>query len=154
MTLFIIIIVVMLAVYLFMRSATYQRMQQKQEELLTSDLEFFGISNQSYYTGVWPKNKGQGECLEFGIAGITFRKGVDEYIGELVGSLEEEPTNRYDRNAIKILAYDGHHLGYVPKDMTSEVRKVTTLPCRCYCFILKRHTSEGEMYLTDCYIDT
>ena len=141
------------AMYLIIRSVAYQRMQQKEKELLSSDLKYFETSCNGNYVGVWPKGKGQGECLEFGIAGITFRKGVDEYIGELVGSLEEEPTNRYDRNAIKILAYDGHHLGYVPKDMTSEVRKATTLPCRCYCFILKRHTSEGEMYLTDCYID-
>lgn len=154
MTLFIITIVVMLAVYLFMRSATYQRMQQKQQELLTSDLEFFGISNQSYYTGVWPKNKGQGECIEFKIAGISFRKGIDKYIGEGVGTLEADPSNRYDPNAIKILAYDGHHLGFVPKDMTADVRKATTLPCRCYYFILKRLTDQGEVYLTDCYIDT
>ena len=154
MTLFIIIIVVMLAVYLFMRSATYQRMQQKQEELLTSDLEYFGISSDGHYVSVWPKDKNEWEYLEFNIAGITFRKGVDDYIGECIGTLEAEPSNRHDRNAIRILAYDGHHLGYVPKDMTEDVRRAVTLPCRCYCFIMKRFAVDGEVYITDCYIDT
>ena len=39
---------------------------------------------------------------------------IYEYIGEHSFTLEAEPTNPYDANAIKILAEDGHHIGYVP----------------------------------------
>jgi hypothetical protein len=79
---------------------------------------------------------------------MSYRDNIDEYIGESVGVLEAEPTNPYDPNAIKILAHDGNHVGYVPKDMTAEVRKVTNLPCPCFFYIGKRN----GIYFSDCYI--
>lgn len=39
-------------------------------------------------------------------------------------------------------------LGYVPKDMTAEVRKHSKLPCRCYFYIGENNGS----YFSDCYI--
>jgi hypothetical protein len=59
-----------------------------------------------------------------------------------------EPSNPYDSNAIKILAADGHHVGYVPKDTTDEIRQNSTLPCTCYCYI----GCNGGTYFSDCYI--
>ena len=50
-------------------------------------------------------------------------------------------------NAIKVLAHDGHHLGYVPRDMTLEVRKYFVLPCACYIYIGK---NDNKFY-SDCY---
>ena len=63
-------------------------------------------------------------------------------------TLEPEPTNPYDQNAIKIVTREGHRVGYVPKDQTQCVRDFSTFPCRCYCYI---GTNDG-FYFTDCYI--
>ncbi|MBR5776585.1 MAG: HIRAN domain-containing protein [Bacteroidaceae bacterium] len=112
------------------------------------DLQYFCIKDSGYYVSVWPKNQKIGEYIEFEIAGITYRKNIDKYLGEFVGTLKPEPNNPYDANAIKILAEDGHHVGYVPKDMTAEVRKHTSLPCKCFFYIGE---NDGTYY-SDCYI--
>jgi hypothetical protein len=113
-------------------------------------LQYFCIKDKGYHVSVWPKNDGiQGvDYLEFPIAGITHSEHVDEYIGEFAATLEPDPTNPYDQNAIKIVTTEGHRVGYVPKDQTADVRNFTTLPCRCYCYI---GTNDG-FYFTDCYI--
>ena len=79
---------------------------------------------------------------------MSHRDNIDEYLGEFKGTLEAEPDNAYDPNAIKVLAVDGHHVGYVPKDMTADVRKYATLPCPCFCYI----GENGGTYFSDCYI--
>jgi hypothetical protein len=112
------------------------------------NLEHFCIKDKGYHVSVWPKDQSQFDIIEFNIAGISHRDNIDDYLGEFVGTLEPEPTNAYDPNAIKILAPDGHHVGYVPADMTSEVRSVAALPCPCYCYIGCNTTT----YFSDCYI--
>jgi len=112
------------------------------------ELQYFCIKDKGYHVTVWPKDYNHYDMVRFNIAGIEYRDNIDEYLGESVGVLEAEPTNPYDPNAIKILAHDGHHVGYVPKDQTAYVRDFATLPCRCYCYI---GTNDG-MYFTDCYI--
>lgn len=125
------------------------------EPVVDTELKYFGIKDSGYYVSVWPKDKGIGETLEFKIAGVTYRKKIDKYLGEFVGRLIEDPYNLYDPMAIKILAADGHLVGYVPKDMTSAVRGYKKLPCKCYCYIGKHRDDNGEThYFTDCYIDT
>ena len=113
-------------------------------------LRYFCIKDKGYHVSVWPKNDGiQGvDYLEFPIAGITHGEHIDEHLGEFAATLEPDPTNPYDQNAIKIITSEGHRIGYVPKDQTAYVRDFTTLPCRCYCYI---GTNDG-MYYTDCYI--
>ena len=49
---------------------------------------------------------------------------------------------------IQELAHDGHHVGYVTKDMTDEIRENAILPCQCYCYI---GNNDGTFY-SDCYI--
>ena len=115
---------------------------------VVQELQYFCIKDKGYHVTVWPKDNRIGEVLEFTIAGMSYRDNIDEYLGEHVGTLEAEPTNEYDPNAIKILAEDGHHVGYVPKDMTSKVRNSATLPCTC-CFYIGE--SAGT-YFSDCYI--
>lgn len=66
--------------------------------------------------------------LEINIAGINYRENVEKYLGTCEVKLEPDPTNEYDPNAIKIVAADGGHLGFVPKDMIDEVRKRVSLP--------------------------
>ena len=114
------------------------------------ELQYFCIKDKGYHVSVWPKNQGyQGvDYLEFNIAGVTHGEHVDEHLGEFVATLEPDPTNPYDQNAIKIVTHEGHRVGYVPKDQTQYVRDFITLPCRCYCYI---GTNDG-MYFTDCYI--
>ena len=118
------------------------------KEPVIQKLQYFCIKDKGYHVTVWPKDNRIGEVLEFTIAGMSYRDDIDNYLGEHVGTLEAEPTNPYDANAIKILAEDGHHVGYVPKDMTSEIRKSTTLPCTCYFFIGE---NDGT-HFSDCYI--
>ena len=112
------------------------------------ELKYFCIKDKGYHVSVWPKDYNHFDMVRFCIAGIEYRDNIDEYLGESVGVLEAEPKNPYDPNAIKILAHDGHHLGYVPKDMTAEVRKVANLPCPCFLYIGKRN----GIYFSDCYI--
>ena len=121
-----------------------------QKEPIVKNLQYFCVKDKGYHVSVWPKDQGMQnlDYIEFDIAGMAFRENIEEYIGEHSGTMEAEPTNPYDSNAIKILAEDGHHVGYVPKDMTSEVRKHTKLPCKCFFYIGENYGS----YYSDCYI--
>lgn len=111
-------------------------------------LRYYCIKDKGYHVSVWPKDQLIGDYLEFPIAGITHGENVDEHLGEFAATLEPEPTNPYDQNAIKIITSEGHRVGYVPRDQTQYVRDFASLPCRCYCYI---GTNDG-MYFTDCYI--
>ena len=118
------------------------------KEPVIQELQYFCLKAKGYHVTVWPKDNRIGEVLEFTIAGMSYRDDIDDYLGEHVGTLEAEPTNPYDYNAIKILAEDGHHVGYVPKDMTAEVRKSAILPSTCYFYIGE---NDGTYY-SDAYI--
>ena len=122
----------------------------KCDEPNAQELQYFCVKDKGYHVSVWPKDQGMQnlDYIEFDIAGMSFRENIEEYIGEHSGTLEAEPTNPYDANAIKILSEDGHHVGYVPKDMAAEVRQHTSLPCRCYFYI---GVNNGT-YFSDCYI--
>ena len=122
----------------------------QQSEPVVQELEYFCIKDKGYHVSVWPKDAGMQhlDYIDFPIAGMSYRENIDDYIGEHVGSLEEEPDNEYDANAIKVLAADGHHLGYVPRDTIFDVRKFTTLPCTCYVYI----GENDGIYFSDCYI--
>ena len=101
---------------------------------------------------VWPKDLYPCDYLDFTISGMPFRENIGNYTGEHVGVLEPEPTNEHDPNAIKILAEDGHHIGYVQKDITARVREYTSLPCQCYFYIWKTKKDGYVRYLSCCYI--
>ena len=123
------------------------------EDKAPDEYQYFGVKDKGYHVSVWPKDKVVGDCIEFYIAGVNHRTNISQYEGEFEGRLVAEPSNPYDKNAIKILASDGHHVGYVPKDRTDEVRKVTKLPCKCYCFIMKNRHDDTPLYYTDCYVN-
>ena len=114
--------------------------------------EFFVTKDSGYYVSVWPRKDRLGIC-QFEIAGMYYRERIEEYCGEFVGTLEAEPDNVHDPEAIKVLAPDGHHIGYVPRDMTAEVRKATSLPATCYCFIGRYNDAEGTHFYSCCYIE-
>ena len=112
------------------------------------ELQYFCVKDKGYHVTVWPNDVSQFDIVEFNIAGMSHRDNIDDYLGEFKGTLEAEPTNAYDPNAIKVLAADGHHVGYVPKDMTDEIRNNATLPCLCFCYI----GENDGVYFSDCYI--
>lgn len=124
------------------------KMQSKPK---VQELKYFCIKDKGYHTSIWPKVDGYAKLdyIEFNIAGMSHRDDIDKYIGEHVGILEAEPTNEYDQNAIKILAEDCHHVGYVPKDMTASIRDFTNLPCTCYFYI----GNNSGTYYSDAYIN-
>lgn len=130
---------------------TTNRRRQPIANPKVQELRYFCIKDKGYHVSVWPKDQYIPDYVEFNIAGLSYRDNIDNYLGEHVGRLETEPTNPYDSNAIKVLAHDGHKVGYVPKDMTSEVRKFTNLPCSCYLYIGR---SNDGTYYSDCYIIT
>lgn len=71
------------------------------------------------------------------VAGINFRRGIKDLAGcRFDATLVAEPKNKYDPNAIKIVSYDGRHLGYIPADETDDVRNFISSPlphpCRVY----------------------
>ena len=112
------------------------------------ELQYFCVKDKGYHVSIWPKNQGIGDYLEFPIAGITHGEHVDEHIGEFAATLEPDPSNPYDANAIKIMTDNGHRVGYVPRDTTDTIRDFTNLPCSCYCFI----GNNNGIYFSDCYI--
>lgn len=112
------------------------------------ELKYFCIKDKGYHISVWPKDQCIGDCLQFPIAGLTYVEDIDDYLGELVATLEADPTNPYDANAIKIVAHDGHRIGFVPKDQTKFVRDFSLLPCKCYCYI----GVNDDAYFSCCFI--
>jgi hypothetical protein len=64
------------------------------------------------------------ECY---IAGVRFRPGAADILADLdegaAFTLQREPDNQHDPNAVKIL-HDGHHVGYVPAFLAPEVGRL------------------------------
>ena len=112
------------------------------------ELQYFCIKDKGYHTSVWPHGHNSTDVVEFSIAGVTHSIGITDYLGEFKGTLAAEPDNPYDHNAIEVLAPDGHHVGYVPKNMTSTICRYATLPCPCYCYI----GMNGSTLFSNCYI--
>ena len=71
------------------------------------------------------------------IAGINHRQGISRYVGRVECALVPEPDNEFDPDAIKIVAEDRHHLGYIPSGQTEMVCWLTAneFPYRCTAFI-------------------
>ncbi len=96
------------------------------------------------YSGPLPERRADGGWLSIfdnlrilSIAGINHRQGIDRYTGRVECALVPEPTNEFDPDAIKIVAEDSHHLGYIASGQTDFVRSLTAneFPYRCTAFI-------------------
>lgn len=108
--------------------------------------------NSGTYTGPLPEKRDDGGWLSIfdnlrilKIAGINYRSNIDKYVGRVECALVPEPENEYDPDAIKIVADDRHHLGYIPTDQTEFVRSLTAneFPYRCTAFI-DEHEDEDD----------
>ena len=114
--------------------------------------------NTGSYTGPLPEKRSDGGWLSIfdnlrilKIAGINHRSGIGKYVGRVECALVSEPENEYDHNAIKVVAGDSHHLGYIPTEQTDFVRSLTAneFPYRCTAFI-EEHEDEldGHKFFT------
>ena len=113
---------------------------------IVGDIKTINAINDNSYNGPLPEKRSDGGFLSIydnlrilKIAGINHRQGIGRYIGRVECALVPEPQNEYDPNAIKVIASDRHHLGYIPSDMTDFVRSMAgeEFPMRCTCFIDK-----------------
>ena len=111
---------------------------------IVGDIKTINSINDNSYSGPLPEKRSDGGFLSIydnlrilKIAGINHRQGIDRYLGRVECALVPEPQNEYDPNAIKVVASDRHHLGYIPSDMTDFVRSMAgeEFPMRCTCFI-------------------
>ena len=96
------------------------------------------------YNGPLPERRDDGGWLSvfenlriLKIAGINRREGISRYVGRVDCALVPEPDNEFDPEAIKIVADDRHHLGYIPADHTVFVRSLTAgeFPYKVTAFI-------------------
>lgn len=96
------------------------------------------------YNGPLPERRDDGGWLSvfdnlriLKIAGINRREGIDRYVGRVDCALVPEPDNEFDPEAIKVVADDRHHLGYIPADQTVFVRSLTAgeFPYKATAFI-------------------
>ena len=106
--------------------------------------------NAGCYNGPLPERRSDGGWLSIyenlrilNIAGINYRSNIAKYVGRVECALVPEPENEFDKNAIKVVAEDRHHLGYIPSNQTDFVRSLTAneFPYRCTAFI---HDAEDE----------
>lgn len=103
------------------------------------------------YTGPLPERRNDGgwtsifdDLRILSIAGINHRQGIVRYTGRNTVALVPEPQNEFDANAIKVLAEDGHHLGYIRRDQTEMVRSWARdeFPMYCTCHIEEREDDD------------
>lgn len=104
------------------------------------------------YTGPWPERRSDGAWTSIfddlrilSIAGINHRQAISHYKGRNTVALVPEPKNEFDPNAIKVVAEDGHHLGYIRRDQTNMVRSWAhdKFPHYCICMI-QEHDDEDD----------
>lgn len=116
-------------------------------------LKFFCVKDKGYHVSVWPNAQGcqNLDYIEFEIAGIThYADTAMKHLGESLAILAAEPDNPYDPNAIRIMTSDWQLLGYVPRDITAEVRRYATIPGPCFIYIGYR--PDADIFYTDAYI--
>lgn len=114
-----------------------------QAEIVGDMLTIDSIKRNDYH-GPLPERRDDGGWLSIydnlrilKIAGINHRQGIGRYVGRVECALVPEPDNEYDPDAIKIVAEDRHHLGYIPSGQTEMVCWLTAneFPYRCTAFI-------------------
>ena len=113
------------------------------------------------YSGPLPERRNDGgwtsifdDLRILSIAGINHRQGINRYMGRNTIALVPEPTNEFDANAIKVVAEDGHHLGYVHRDQTEMVRSWAhdSFPMYCVCRIEEKEDEDDGHKFFVCYL--
>ena len=97
---------------------------------LYGDTETYAAVNNMTYNGPIPVKLPDGtytsvyELQHYNIAGINYREGISDYLGDFDGYLQLDPTNEHDPNAIAIFHKDGHHLGFINAGCTDAIRAI------------------------------
>ena len=129
-----------------------QRIQAFIQANLVGDTLTADAINSGTYRGPLPEKRDDGGWLSIydnlrilKIAGINHRDGISRYVGRVNCALVPEPDNEYDPDAIKIVADDRHHLGYIPSGQTELVCWLTAneFPYHCTAFI-EAHDDEDD----------
>lgn len=124
----------------------------RQAEIMNDEKTLSAIHNETYQ-GPWPEPRGGDGWLSIyddlrilNVAGMNFRQGIGRYKGFIDAALVPEPKNEFDPNAIKVVAIDGHHLGYIPAEQTDFVRSLTreSFPYRCKCDVKEGINDDDE----------
>ena len=124
----------------------------RQSEIMGDDKTHSAILENTY-KGPWPERRGGDGWLSIyddlrilNVAGMSFRQGIGRYKGFIDAAMVPEPKNEFDPNAIKVVAIDGHHLGYIPADQTDFVRSLTgeSFPYRCKCEVIEGYNDDDE----------
>lgn len=84
------------------------------------------------------------------IAGINHRQNINRYKGRNTVALVPDPQNEFDPNAIKVVAEDGHHLGYIHQNQTDMVRSLArnNFPLYCVAMIKEHDDDDGHKFYT------
>ena len=107
------------------------------------------------YDGPLPERRGDGGWLSIydglrilSIAGINHRQNVGRYTGRNTVAIVPEPKNEFDPNALKVIAEDGHHLGYISRDHQDMVRSWChdRWPYYCEAVINDAHEDDGTTF--------
>jgi Na+-transporting methylmalonyl-CoA/oxaloacetate decarboxylase gamma subunit len=115
------------------------------------------------YDGSLPERRSDGgwtsifdDLRILSIAGINHRQNIVRYKGRNTVALVPEPSNEFDPDAIKVVAEDGHHLGYIHRDQTDMVRSWARDKFPFYCVAMiqehedeidERHFYTGYLYI-------
>ena len=121
------------------------------QSMIVGDTDTYNAVLNNTYSGPWPEPRADGGYLSLydnlrilKIAGINYRTGINRYLGRVMCALVPEPDNEYDPEAVKIVAEDRHHLGYIPSEQTDFVRSMAggEFPYRCEAHIYESEDEE------------
>jgi Na+-transporting methylmalonyl-CoA/oxaloacetate decarboxylase gamma subunit len=104
------------------------------------------------YDGPLPERRADGgwtsifdDLRILSIAGINHRQNIVRYKGRNTVALVPEPSNEFDPDAIKVVAEDGHHMGYIHRDHTDMVRSWARDKFPFYCVaMIQEHEDEMD----------
>lgn len=114
-----------------------------QSEIVGDDKTHKAVLDNNY-DGPWPEKRNDGAYLSLydnlrilKIAGINYCDKISRYTGQCVCALVPDPKNEFDPNAIKIVAEDGHKIGFIQSHQTDFVRSLSgeNFPYRCLAVI-------------------
>ena len=129
-----------------------RRIQAMIQADIVGDITTSSAIKSETYRGPLPEKRDDGGWLSIydnlrilKIAGINYRDGISRYVGRVNCALVPEPDNEYDPDAIKIVAEDRHHLGYIQSGQTDLVCSLTAneFPYRCTA-IIEEHEDEDD----------
>lgn len=125
------IIIILIIVVIFIVVSVYSSIQTEKEE-------------EKKYVAISTVGK---ETLLFELAGVHVDKMyIINFCKESHPvTLEFEPENIYDENAIMVL-HNGNKIGYVPAIETDEVKDFIT-KCSYYALIYKKELNMGYLYM-------